>query len=231
MTPTISELENSNGFIQTQIEDAIDALMGLLPEPERLSAVARRDIIARYTAVLEGNFIYWMTGAYLSAKTEAARAIILENLNEEVRDSHPAMLRRFALAAHAMPKESDVMAMHADLTDVRMFVGRLVGVRIILMMTFFEGFIQKFMSFLGRLATLQGSVEQEYTDVHGVCDVAHTRELFRALAAEMALSPAESRSDLLEGVELLRNLIGTIVFGAESQNRLAYSRRSGAAAD
>lgn len=231
MTPTISELENSNGFIQTQIEDAIDALMGLLPEPERLSAVARRDIIARYTAVLEGNFIYWMTGAYLSAKTEAARAIILENLNEEVRDSHPAMLRRFALAAHAMPKESDVMAMHADLTDVRMFVGRLVGVRIILMMTFFEGFIQKFMSFLGRLATLQGSVEQEYTDVHGVCDVAHTRELFRALAAEMALSPAESRSDLLEGVELLRNLIGTIVFWAESQNRLAYSRRSGAAAD
>ena len=34
----------------------------------------------------------------------------------------------------------------------------------------------------------------EYTDVHGVCDVTHTEELFRALDAEMALAPRSDRS-------------------------------------
>jgi hypothetical protein len=228
LTSISSEVVNPNpsqtAAVQTQIERTADALIASLPNTEHLSADQRRGIIARYTAVLEGNFIYWMTGAYLSARSEAARAVILENLREEVRDSHPAMLRRFALAAHAIPNDSDMMAVHRDLTNVRLFVGRLPEVRVILMMTFFEGFIQKFMYFLGGLATRQGSVEQEYTDVHGVCDVAHTRELFRALAAEMALSPSEPAANLFEGVELLCALMGTVVLGAESQDRLAFAR-------
>ena len=204
---------------EARIEYAIDSLMASLPDPEQLSAEQRRSLIARYTAVLEGNFIYWMTGAYLAAKTEAARSIIAEKLHEEVRDSHPAMLRRFALAAQAMPTESDVMAVHRRLTSVRLFVGRLRGVQLIVMMAFFEGFIQKFMGFLGRLGTRQGSLEQEYTDVHGVCDIAHTRELFRALAAEIAARPAEPDANLFEGVELLRGLIEAIVFGTEAKSQ------------
>ena len=222
MIPAISETVNPNlahqPSIEAQVESAVDTLITSLPDPDQLSAEQRRGIIARYTAVLEGNFIYWMTGAYLSARSESARAVILENLHEEVRDSHPAMLRKFTLAAHAIPTDSDVMAVHRDLRNVRLFVGRLSGVQVILMMTFFEGFIQKFMYFLGRLASLQGSVEQEYADVHGVCDVVHTRELFRALAAEMAVNPAEPGTNLFEGVELLRALIETIVFGAEAKN-------------
>ena len=61
-------------------------------------------MIARYTAVLEGNFIYWMTAAYLSAKSEEARPILLDNLREEIGDCHPAMLRKFTIAAHAFPR-------------------------------------------------------------------------------------------------------------------------------
>jgi len=182
-----------------------------LPNPEHLSADQRRGIIARYTAVLEGNFIYWMTGAYLSAKSEEARSIILDNLLEEVRDCHPGMLRRFTVAAHAVPTDSDVLAVSRDLMNVRLFVGRLSGVRVVLMMTFFEGFIQRFMSFLAELAERQGSAEHEYTTVHGVCDVAHTQELFRALAEEMTLDPPESEADALEGLKLLRTLIETVV--------------------
>ncbi len=227
MTPTFSELEKldpaQESSIEAQVEAAIGALMKSLPDPDQLSSEQCRGIMARYAAVLEGNFIYWMTGAYLSARSESARSVILENLHEEVRDSHPAMLRRFNLAARAIPTETDVMAVHEELTKVRLFVGRLAGVRLILMMTFFEGFIQKFMSFLGRLAAKQGSMEQEYADVHGVCDITHTRELFRALRAEMELNPTEPAANLFEGVELLRALIVTIVFGAESGNRLAHA--------
>ena len=48
--------------------------------------------------------------------------------------------------------------------------------------------------------------------MHGVCDVTHTQELFRALEAEMMLAQ-ESRApekNLFEGVELLEDLIRNI---------------------
>jgi len=197
--------------IQKYIDSAVDDLLGSFPKPEQLSSDQRRGIIARYTAVLEGNFIYWMTGAYLSVQSEEARSIILDNLREEVRDCHPGMLRKFAIAAQAVPTDSDAWAVYPDLKNVRLFVGRLSGVQLVLMMAFFEGLIQRFMPFLAGLARKQGSVEEEYTDVHGVCDVAHTQELFRALAAEMALNPPEPSTNLLEGVDLLRTLVVSIV--------------------
>ena len=99
--------------------------MGSLPKPEQLSSEERRGMIARYTSVLEGNFIYWMTAAYLSVQSEEARPIIIDNLLEEVRDSHPAMLRRFAIAAGAMPTKEDALAINDELTNARLFFGKL----------------------------------------------------------------------------------------------------------
>jgi hypothetical protein len=215
MTATAYARQAPNGLpgvsIQTRLDWAVETLMGSLPNPEHLSAEQRRGIIARYSAVLEGNFIYWMTGAYLSAKTEVARSIILENLTEEVRDCHPGMLRRFAMAARSVPTESDALAVYSDLTNTRLFVGRLQGVRILVMMAFFEGFIQRFMSFLEDLAGRQGSAEKEYTEVHGVCDVAHTQGLLRAIAADLMLEPLEDEENLFEGVDLLVSLLRTVV--------------------
>ena len=220
MTSTAS-IETLNHFqiasIQEHIDRAIDELLASLPDPARLSAEQRRGIVARYSAVLEGNFIYWMTGAYLAVGSEEARSKILENLHEEVRDSHPNMLRKFAIAAHAVPTEADAWAVYRDLTNVRLFIGRLSAVPVVLTMAFFEGFIQRFMPFLAELAQRQGSIELEYTDVHGVCDITHTQELFRSLEAEMALNPVEPETDIFEGMDLLRTLIETIVEGCPDQ--------------
>jgi hypothetical protein len=185
--------------------------MASLPDINRLSAEERRGIIARYTAVLEGNFIYWMTAAYLAVRAEEARPVIIDNLREEVGDAHPAMLRRFTLAAHALPTIEDALAVQDELTSVRLFLGRLSGAQNVLTMAFFEGFIQQFMAYLAELAQAQGSYEFEYTDVHGVCDIAHSQGLFAALEAEMALNPPEPDTDLFEGVYLLRALIEKIV--------------------
>jgi hypothetical protein len=198
------------GTIQQQVNSAIDDLIASLPNPKELSREQRRAIIARYTAVLEGNFIYWMTGAYLCVGSDQARAIVLDNLHEEVRDSHPNMLRKFAVAAQAVPTDTDSQAVYQDLTNVRLFVGRLSTVPLVIMMAFFEGYIQKFMSFLAELAAEQGSSEMEYTDVHGVCDIAHTQGLFRALDEEMLLNPPDPAANLLEGVDQLSGLIRTI---------------------
>src|SRR5437870_11112587 len=84
--------------VREHVDRAIHEVLASLPDPRQLSRDDRRGIIARYTAVLEGNFIYWMTAAYLSIESHEAHAIIEDNLREEVRDNHPGMLRRFALA-------------------------------------------------------------------------------------------------------------------------------------
>ena len=200
--------------LREHIDRAINDLMVSLPDPERLAPEERRGIIARYAAVLEGNFIYWMTAAHLAVASDEAKAIIEDNLLEEVRDNHPGMLRRFVIAAHAVPTDSDFLAVYRHLENVRQFVAQLSPVKTVLMMAFFEGWITRFMAYLADLARRQGSAEFEYTDVHGVVDVVHTAGLLRALEAEMArldAAAAEPPAALITGVETLRALIEAVV--------------------
>jgi hypothetical protein len=196
--------------VKQLIDCEIDSLVAALPDIKDLTPEQRRGIIARYSAVLEGNFIYWMTASYLSVQSEEARPILIDNLREEIADCHPEMLRRFAIAAHAYPTDADAMAVRDGLTKVRMFLGRLQGMQNVLTMGFFESYIQRFMSYLAALAVAQGSTDLEYTDVHGVCDVAHSEGLLIALSAEAAINPPDPGSDLFEGVNHLRALIQTI---------------------
>jgi hypothetical protein len=201
--------------IKAQVETMIDKVMHSLPPAAELTSTQRREMIARYTAVLEGNFIYWMTAAYLAVKSEEARPIIVDNLNEEIRDSHPVMLRNFAIAAHAFPSEQDALAVNEELNSVRRFLGRMQAVPTLVAMAYFEGFIQRFMAYLAELAVAQGSRELEYTDVHGVCDIEHTEGLFRALTFEMELNPPPANTNLFEGAELLDTLLHAILFGKQ----------------
>ena len=203
--------EHRVASIRGQSTAIIDELIESLPDPKQLTSEERRGIIARYSSVLEGNFVYWMTAAVIAARAEQSRPILLDNLYEEVHDAHPHMLRKFALAANAYPTAEDTLAVHEDLTNVRLFLGQLSPVKSVLLMGFFEGFIQRFMSYLADLARAQGSTEMEYTDVHGVCDIEHTEGLFKVLAAEIVLTPPEPDADLFEGVNLLRALIERIL--------------------
>lgn len=212
-TMTAPHAQRVGASIPETINGMIDELMASLPDPKHLTNSERRGIIARYTSVLEGNFIYWMTATLMATKSEEAHPILLENLHEEVTEAHPVMMRKFAIAANAYPGASDALAVDADLTKMRRFLGRLSGVQSLLTMAFFEGFIQKFMAYLAELAELLGSTDMEYTDVHGVCDIAHTAGLVRAYEVENANHPLESGLDPFEGVFLLRKMIVTIVFG------------------
>jgi hypothetical protein len=206
VAPEIHDLSS----IKRRIDSEIDSLVAALPDHKDLTPEQRRGIIARYSAVLEGNFIYWMTAAYLSVRSEEARPILLDNLREEIADCHPEMLRRFAVAAHAYPAEADAMAVRDDLTKVRTFLGCLQGVQNVLTMGFFESYIQRFMSYLADLAVAQGSTDLEYTEMHGVCDIAHSEGLLKALSAEVEINPPDPAADLFEGVNKLCALIQTI---------------------
>jgi hypothetical protein len=52
------------------------------------------------------------------------------------------------LASKTLPTDTDALAVHESLRRVRLFVGRLSGVRIVVRMAFFEGLIQRFMPYL-----------------------------------------------------------------------------------
>jgi Iron-containing redox enzyme len=213
LTPPLQD-ESLDISIQEHITTIIDDQIARLPNIEQLTSDEIRGIIARYSAVLEGNFIYWMTATYLAVQSEEARAIIIENLTEEVRDSHPAMLRKFAIAADAFPTDVDALAVGSDLTNVRLFLGKLQGVQSLATMAYFESYIQRFMSYLADLAAARGSAERVYTDVHGVCDIEHSEGLFRGVSLEMAINPMKPESNLYEGVELLSALLDRIVQGS-----------------
>src|ERR1700744_3329676 len=129
---SVQSLESAQGTLQQRVDSMVSDLFASFPAPGQLSAVERRGIIARYSTVLEGNFIYWMTGAFLATKSEEAREIIIENLVEEVRDCHPGMLRRFSIAARAVPTDTDAAAVNEHLANVRQFIGRLSGPQVVL---------------------------------------------------------------------------------------------------
>src|SRR5260221_12022825 len=114
--------ESKTASIQAYLDRATGDLLASLRQSAHLSAEERRGIIARYTAVLEGNFIYWMTGAYIAVRSEEARAKIMDNLREEVRDCHPGMMRRFALSPHPNPTEDDARAIPPNPLNVRLFI-------------------------------------------------------------------------------------------------------------
>src|SRR2546426_5546849 len=208
--------------MQEHIDRAVHDLLASCPDPERLTADERREFTSSASAVLEGTSIYWMTGAYLAFASAEAHAIIQDNLREEVRDNHPGMLRRFAIAAHAVPTDLDSFAVYRHLENVRRFVGQLSAIKIVVMMAFFEGFITRFMPYLADLGVGRGSAERQYRDVHGIVDVVHTEGLFRALEAEMLLRPdvAEPTAALFTGVEILQTLIQNVIHphGAPSQH-------------
>jgi hypothetical protein len=215
--PDHMQVQGTESEIQQKIESMIDEMIASLPDVNNLTSAERRGIIARYTSVLESNFIYWMTATLIAAKSPEVGPILLDNLHEEVRDAHPNMLRKFAVEAKAFPTDHDALAANKELIDVRVFLGRLDGVQSLVTMGFFEGFIQKFMPFLASLAAAEGSTEMEYTDVHGVCDIEHTAGLFRALSLEMSAKPVEPGTDVFEGVYLLKTLIERVIDFRPSQ--------------
>ena len=67
VSPEVSQKHLSDDVIKQTITTMIDDLIAALPDPHQLTPEERRGIIARYSTVLEGNFIYWMTGAWLAS--------------------------------------------------------------------------------------------------------------------------------------------------------------------
>ena len=197
--------------IREQVTLTIQQLLRSLPPATKISKTRARTIIARYTAILEGNFIPWMAAAYVATSSKTVKEIAFNNLRDEISQNHPGMLRKFAISANSAPTDKDYLAVHSGIEKVRWFVGELQGVEILIMLAFFENFIALFMPYLDDLAKKRGSKEFEYTDVHGVLDISHSDELFRAAQAEMQMRKGYKVTYAsFKGVKLLSHLLASV---------------------
>jgi len=213
MTSTLSR----TAPIQEHIDRAIQELFASFPNPDRLSAAE---------AVRDHRPLH--RGARGQLHLLDDRRLSLRRVDGGARD-HPQQpprggsrqpSRDAATVRHgraAIPTDRDALAVSRHLHGVREFVGRLSGARIVIMMAFFEGFIQRFMPISRSSPDARAPRRRSTPMCTAVCDVAHTQELFHALEAELALIGVPPTAALLEGVGLLTALLQVIVHGEEGR--------------
>ena len=116
-------------------------------------------------------------------------------------DSNTVMLRKFAVSADAVPTDTDALVVDSDLTKVRLFLGKLQGGPI----PFDDGFFRELYSAVHVLPGSPcggpgGPVRWSTPMSTGVCDIAHSEGLFRAVTLEMSVNPVPPDTDLFEAL-------------------------------
>ncbi|PIR44465.1 MAG: hypothetical protein COV10_04395 [Candidatus Vogelbacteria bacterium CG10_big_fil_rev_8_21_14_0_10_51_16] len=170
--------------IEALLAQAEEALKTLLPLPNTLTTSQAQAIIRRYTACILGNFIPWMASASLSARSLKARQVAEANLYDEVRDDHPAMLRRFAVSAQVFPDGREFAETETIIEPMAVMVREMHGLKTVTLMATLERTSALFIPLLASLSKQCGGRKLTYTEVHGEADVAHALEFTRGLIAE-----------------------------------------------
>src|SRR3989344_5276827 len=84
-------------------QQATEEIKERLKPIETVSIEEAGNIIGRYTAAVEGNFVPWMAAAMIYANSPEGKKTAQGNLRIEIVQNHPGMLRQFAEAAGAGP--------------------------------------------------------------------------------------------------------------------------------
>jgi len=140
--------------------------------------------IAKYTAAIEGNFIPWMSAAVIHSRSLQAEYAAKENLEVELGDDHPGMLRQFSIDAHAEPTLDDYRSVQDAVKSIRNLSREGSGLVAITVIATLENTSAAFIPFLAGLAKKRGSKNLTYTDIHGGADIEHANQFIWALEYE-----------------------------------------------
>lgn len=173
--------------LKAKMSKATSEVNNFLPAIEKVSKQQATKIIQRYTASIEGNFLSWMGGASISARSVLSKFAADENLWVEIKDNHPGMLRRFAQDCKAEPNSEDYRYAEKEVNEVRRIVADLSGIKTITLMATLENTSSAFIPFLAELGKKVGCTNFTYTDVHGEADIEHANQFLEALTDEQSL--------------------------------------------
>lgn len=203
-------MDSIDPILRKKFEGATHEVAGFLRPVEQLAAEEGRKVIQRYVAVFEGNFLSWMSGGSIAARSLGARYAADENLLVELRDNHPGMLRGFAVSCAAEPEREDYAYMQKDIAIIRNMTKELSGLKNICLMGVLENTSAAFVPYLAELGKKLGCEDFTYTNVHGEADIQHANQFLEALTDEQMHGYVSSEKDIDSTIQLTLQLLKRI---------------------
>ncbi|MCW1930506.1 MAG: iron-containing redox enzyme family protein [Candidatus Kerfeldbacteria bacterium] len=165
-------------------EVALQETTALCRDVSQLSTAQAQNILQRYAAAIDGNFIPCMAAAMLSVQSIYARSATQNNLFEELSQDHPGMLKRFLASANIQPAPAAYVAVSHAVHEVHKHTTQMNGLKNMSLVTLCEYTSSAFIPYIAALAQKCGGTNFEYTDVHGVADIEHAKQCVYGLEME-----------------------------------------------
>ena len=155
-------------------------------EQDSFARASCRQLIARYTAGVAGEFQAWLGIAYAYARHEDAQRALKNNLRCELGQDHIGMLYKFARQVGAYPTPDHRRYVEEHIKRLRLlFADTLnVGLAGLTVLTVLETASQVFIPVLADVAKSLGAKDLTYTNVHGEADAPHSNAFLHALVLE-----------------------------------------------
>ena len=199
-----------NKDIKDKIDLASKEIKGIFISPEKLSIEEAKNIIKRYVAAIEGNFLPWMSGASISARSIFGKFISDENLYVEIKEDHPGMLRKFSKSCNAEPNKEDFEYVEKEVNELRKIVGELSGIKSLAIMATLENTSLVFVPYLKEISKKLHCKDSYYLDKHGEADIKHANQFLEALTEEEKYDYLESQKEIQEAIKNTTNLLKRI---------------------
>jgi len=157
---------------------------------ETLTPEQAGSILAQYRLAVEPNFIAWMMQARQYAQSERAKAVLEQNLHDEITQDHPAMLRAFATSCGVIPTRQAYQKVAEPVLDLWRLFGETNSLQNLVVAMILENTSPIFIPYLAQIGKKLGCQDFTYTHVHGVADIQHARELYEGALEEMSFVAA-----------------------------------------
>ena len=178
--------------LNTELETARTRISRALRPVSKLSEDTARKIVSVYTLAIEPNFIPWMIQSYCYLDEGRARSALLRNINEEINQDHPEMLKRFAKECGAVYSFENRMVASSAAADVwKLFAGG-DEIKMLTVATVFENTSSIFIPYLADLGKKLGCNDFTYTNIHGEADVEHAKALHGGLLDLLKISSSDT---------------------------------------
>lgn len=189
-------------------QDAVDEVSEMMPD-SGISEEQMKQIIKRYVAVFEGNFIAWMGTAVATAVSPEARFASTENLHVEVKENHAGMLREFAESIDCIPGQSHLNFVREPMSLIRKELAKLSGLKSTALMGILESSSTVFIPIIDDYSKKLGLEDNAYCNIHGEIDMEHAEQFIWATEHELKYSEQNIES-LAEVKSIALNLIRKI---------------------
>jgi hypothetical protein len=148
-------------------------------------------VLLTYQGLIEPSFVPMMTQTWVRCESEVAREACRDNLDCEVNEDHPRMLRDFVAPLWRFDVRDRVGAALRNgrpLVEALERETRLSGVHGLTVMAALENASCAFIPWMEDAAKRAGVQDLTYTQKHGVADERHAEEFLAAVEAEMQVA-------------------------------------------